>query len=67
VSGQFFTLERHGKLYVAHCKLCEYRTVSLSEREAIAMMHSHYREVHEAIVYRKQQISEKGEKRGQQG
>jgi transcription elongation factor Elf1 len=65
VSGQFFTLERHGKLYVAHCKLCGYRTVSLSEREAIAMMYNHYREVHEAIVYRKQQISEKGGRSGE--
>jgi hypothetical protein len=67
VSGQFFTLERRGKLYVARCKLCEYRTVSLSEREAIAMMYSHYREVHEAIVYRKPVTSEKGGRSGQQG
>jgi hypothetical protein len=63
VSGQFFTLEKHGKLYVARCKLCEYRTVSLNEREAVAMMYNHYREVHEAIVYRKPQ--QPGEKRGQ--
>ena len=65
MSGQFFTIERRGKLYVARCKLCEYRTVAPSEREAIAMMHNHYREVHEAIVYKKPQVSEKGEKRGQ--
>ena len=65
MSGQFFTIERRGKLYVARCKLCEYRTVSLSEREAIAMMHNHYREVHEVIMYRKPTIGERGGKHGE--
>jgi len=67
VSSQFFTLKKRGKLYVARCKLCGYVAVSLSEREAVAMMYNHYRETHEAIVHRKQQTTEKGGKHGQQG
>ena len=65
MSGQFFTIERRGKLYVARCKLCEYRTVSLSEREAVAMMYNHYREVHEVIMYRKPTTGERGGKHGE--
>jgi transcription elongation factor Elf1 len=64
VSKRFFTLEKHSNLYVARCKLCEYRAISPSEREAIAMMYNHYHEVHETITHERQQASERGERHG---